>query len=44
MKQEIKNLEAAYDHIMKQAKAGASNQSNQQITNSGNQRAGGVLV
>ena len=28
VKQEIKNLEAAYDHIMKQAKAGASNQSN----------------
>lgn len=27
VKQEIKNLEAAYDHIMKQAKAAASNQS-----------------
>ena len=43
VKQEIKNLEAAYDHIMKQAKQSAG-QTAEAGEAAGSQRPGGVLV
>lgn len=44
VRNEIKNLESAYDHIMKQAKASATANRGQEIASGGGSSKGGVLV
>lgn len=44
VRNEIKNLESAYDHIMKAAKASATANRGQEIATAGQSNKGGVLV